>query len=240
MSAAQGKTVAIIPARAGSKGIPRKNLLPLCGHPLIAWSIRQAINAAGVDSVWVSSDGEEILRSAEQYGARPIARPAEIAGDRASSESAWQHALDVIEATTGPVARIIGMQPTSPLRDPSDLSEALQQFERDALDSLLTVAEVEDFFMWRLSPEGAAQSINYDWRERKPRQNIEKRYLENGSFYVFTPQLLRTTGNRLGGKIGLHLMARHKMFQIDNPGDAQLCEAIMRGYGMDQLTMSAQ
>jgi len=74
-------TVAIIPARGGSKGIPRKNLVDLCGKPLLAWSILQARAARRIDSVWLSSDDAEILSVAERYGARPIVRPALISGD---------------------------------------------------------------------------------------------------------------------------------------------------------------
>lgn len=229
-----GVTAAIIPARAGSKGIPAKNLVPVCGHPLIAWSIRQAIEATGVDSVWVSSDGDEILAVAEQYGAKPIRRPAELSGDTATSESAWLHALDAIEQQGIQVDRIVGMQATSPIREASDIAQALRKVSVEKLDSLLTVVEVEDFFMWRAG-EAGPESVNYDYRTRKRRQAIEKRYLENGSFYVFPPRLLREENNRLGGKIGMHVMDRHKMFQIDNAGDIALCEAIMRGYGLDRM-----
>jgi CMP-N,N'-diacetyllegionaminic acid synthase len=230
-----GITAAIIPARAGSKGIPAKNLVPVCGQPLVAWSIRQALAADGVDSVWVSSDGDDILEVAEQHGARPIRRPPEIAGDTATSESAWLHAVDAIEAQGVTVDRIVGMQATSPIREPRDIAEALRQVECDTLDSLLTVVEVEDFFMWRAGETGP-ESVNYDYRTRKRRQAIEKRYLENGSFYVFPPRLLREENNRLGGRIGMHVMERHKMFQIDNAGDVALCEAIMRGYGLDRIS----
>ena len=81
-----------------------------------------------------------------------------------------------------------------------------------------------------IGPNGP-EAINYDFRNRRMRQQIEKRYLENGSFYVFVPRLLREENNRLGGRIGLHLMERHKMFQIDRPEDVKLCAAIMRSYG---------
>jgi N-acylneuraminate cytidylyltransferase len=77
--------------------------------------------------------------------------------------------------------------------------------------------------------------VNYDFRDRRPRQAIELKYRENGSFYVFRPQLLRTEGSRLGGRIGAHVMEPHKMFQIDSPEDLKLCDVIMRGYGMDRL-----
>lgn len=230
-----GSVVAIIPARAGSKGIKGKNVMPFCGHPLIAWSIKQALATEGIDSVWVSSDGDEILQVAESYGARGIKRPADIAGDRASSESAWLHALDSIAGLGVEVDWVVAMQATSPIREALDLQNALDQIRREGLDSLLSVVEVEDFFMWRQDDALGPQSVNYDFRDRKPRQSIEKRYLENGSFYIFRPDLLRTQNNRLGGRIGMHVMEKHKMFQIDSPAEVQLCEAVMRGYGLDRI-----
>lgn len=228
-------TVAIIPARAGSKGIPGKNLVHLCGRPLIEWSIRQALAAEEIDSVWVSSDGEEILQVATRAGARPVRRPAELADDTASSESAWLHALDAMEAEGIAVGRIVGMQATSPVREPTDLDEALRQFERDRLDSMLSVTEIQDFFVWEDSGDGTFRSVNYDYRHRRRRQAIRAQYRENGSFYVFRPELLRKEGNRLGGRIGAFIMPAHKIFQIDEPEDVRLCEAVMRGYGLDRL-----
>ena len=124
----------------------------------------------------------------------------------------------------------MALQATSPIREPSDIDDALEAFERDKLDSLLSVCEVEDYFNWRIGTDGP-EAINYDYRNRRMRQQIEKRYLENGSFYVFIPSLLREQKNRLGGRIGFHLMARHKMFQIDRIEDIKLCAAIMQSYG---------
>jgi CMP-N,N'-diacetyllegionaminic acid synthase len=229
-----GDVVAIIPARGGSKGIPGKNLKSICGKPLLAWSIIQARAANSISSVWVSSDSNEILAVAEEYGALPIRRPETLSGDIASSESAWLHALGEIEHSGVNIDLIVGMQATSPIRAPSDLDESIAQVKRENLDSLLTVTEVEDFFTWCIGPNGP-ESINYDYRSRKRRQLIEKQYLENGSFYVFRPETLRVLSNRLGGKIGMHVMERHKMFQIDNPEDIALCESIMRGFGLDKL-----
>jgi len=228
------RTLALIAARGGSKGIPGKNLLDLCGKPLLAWSVLQARGSPEVDEVVVSSDSAEILAVAERFGAVGVRRPDEIAGDTATSESAWLHALDAREEAVGAFDRIVALQATSPIREPSDIDAACAQYERERLDSLLTVCEVEDFFNWRLTPEGTAESINYDWRNRRRRQEIEKRYLENGSFYVFAPRLLRDTRNRLGGRIGLFVMERHKMFQIDRPEDVELCRAILAGYGYDR------
>lgn len=224
------KTLAVIAARGGSKGIPHKNLLDLCGKPLIAWTVEQARAARGVDVVAVSSDSDNILAAAEAAGAVGVRRPADISGDLASSESAWLHALDATDERMGRFERIVALQATSPIREPGDIENALATFDRDHLDSLLSVCEVEDYFNWRISPNGP-EPINYDYRNRRMRQQIEKRYLENGSFYVLIPSLLREQNNRLGGKIGFHVMERHKMFQIDRPEDVKLCAAIMQSYG---------
>ncbi|TGN75197.1 acylneuraminate cytidylyltransferase family protein [Bradyrhizobium yuanmingense] len=224
------KTLAVIAARGGSKGIPHKNLLDLCGKPLIAWTVEQARAARGVDVVAVSSDSDAILAAAEAAGAVGVRRPDDISGDLASSESAWLHALDATEAQMGRFDRVVALQATSPIREPGDIENALETFDRDHLDSLLSVCEVEDYFNWRIGANGP-EPINYDYRNRRMRQQIEKRYLENGSFYVLIPSLLREQNNRLGGKIGFHVMDRHKMFQIDRPEDVKLCAAIMRSYG---------
>lgn len=223
---------AVIPARGGSKGIPGKNLVPVCGKPLVAWSIEQARAAQNVSSVWVSSDSDEILNVAMQYGARPIKRPADISGDEASSEMAWKHALDFIEASGIKLDLMIGVQATSPLREGADFDRALEQFTREGCDSLLSCCEIEDFFIWRYGADGQPVGVNHDYKNRARRQNIQKRYLENGSFYIFRPDLLRRDNNRLGGRIGIYLMERHKMFQIDNRADIPLVEVILRGYGM--------
>jgi CMP-N,N'-diacetyllegionaminic acid synthase len=225
-----GRTLAVVAARGGSKGIPHKNLIDLCGKPLIAWTVLQAGAAAGVDVVAVSSDSDAILAAAEAAGAVGVRRPEDISGDLASSEAAWLHALDQIDGKMGPFTRIVALQATSPIREASDIDHALAAFELDRLDSLLSVCEVEDYFNWRVGKDGP-EAINYDYHDRRMRQQIEKRYLENGSFYVFVPQLLREKKNRLGGKIGMHVMERHKMFQIDRPEDIKLCAAIMRSYG---------
>ena len=226
-----GKVFAIIPARGGSKGIPGKNLIPICGLPLIAWSILQAKKSSYVDEVYVSSDSEEILAIAKTYHAKVIIRPESISGDGASSESAWEHAVDCIEKTEC-IDLVVGMQCTSTIRTVSDIDNAMKKFHAESLDSLFTANEVKDFFNWKISPNGL-ESVNYDYRERKRRQEIDSRYLENGSFYIFKPKILRERKNRLGGKIGMFLMEHYQMFQIDDPGDVKLCEVIMKGYGHD-------
>ena len=228
------KVVAVIPARGGSKGIPKKNIVNICNKPLISWSIMQAKATSGIDSVWVSSDSEEILEVAQSFGSSVICRPDNISGDNASSESAWLHALEFIESAGIQVDVMIGMQATSPIRETKDLNLALELFYKNGLDSLLSCVEIEDFFMWKYSENNSLVGINHDYRNRRRRQLIEKRYLENGSFYIFKSDIIRKEHNRLGGKIGMYVMEKYKMFQIDTYEDITLCESIMRGYGLDR------
>ena len=229
-----GEVVAVIPARGGSKGVPRKNLLEVCGKPLLAWSILQAKAAELISSVWVSSDSTEILGVAEEYGAHGIERPAELAGDEASSESAWLHSLDYLTLHKVEAGLIVGMQATSPIRDSIDLDLGIAKVRDEGLDSLLSVVQVQDHFVWRIGANGP-ESVNFDFQSRMRRQLIEPHYLENGSFYVFTPEILRKFENRIGGRIGIHVMERHKMFQIDSLEEVELVEKIMYGFHIDKL-----
>lgn len=227
-----GDCVAIIPARGGSKGIPKKNLLTIAGKPLVAWSIEQALNSSKIDSVWVTSDSPEILSVAERFGANPILRPASISGDKATSEEAWIHAVKEIQKHTE-VDLVVCMQPTSPIRGKNDLDEALAMFENGEFDSIFSGTKIEDRFEWRFTPNGA-ESLNYDFKNRKRRQELEPKYLENGSFYVVPPSQLITNNNRLGGKIGIYEQEPYKMYQIDNIEDVTLCEVILNGYGFNE------
>ena len=134
------KNAAIIPARGGSKGIPKKNLINFCGKPLIYWSIKQAQLSKKIDSVWVTSDDKEILKVSEKYGANIIKRPNQLATDFSSSESAWIHAIDHIQNETNiKLEYAIGLQPTSPIRNFSDFDLAIEYFCKKNLDSLLSV-----------------------------------------------------------------------------------------------------
>ncbi len=216
------KTVAIIPARGGSKGIPGKNIIDFCGKPLIAWSILQACNSSEIDEVYVSSDSDEILMVAQNFGAKVIKRPDDISNDTATTESAVQHALSVIE---NQVSTILLLQATSPLRKPKDLSSALQQFYSEKWDSMFSGAKLEDFLIWAETPEGVLDSFNYDYRNRGRRQERVPQFVENGSFYIFKPEVL-DKGNRLGGRIGIYMMDFWQSFEIDTPQDLSLLKTI--------------
>jgi len=227
--------VAFIAARGGSKGVSRKNERDFCGRPLVSWSIIQALSCDLVESVWVSSDDDSILRIAESSGAKIVKRPLDLASDDASSESAWTHTLDVANSQGCFPDLIMLMQCTSPLREVNDLTRAISIMQEAVYDSMLSVSAVEDYFVWKKDDSDNLFPVNYDYRNRLQRQKIEKKFLENGSFYICKPDILRAENNRLGGRITHFLMDRHKMFQIDSEEDFILCEAIMRAFNLDLL-----
>lgn len=224
------KAVAVLLARGGSKGIPRKNLIDFCGKPLLIWSLEQCFAAKGIDSVWVSSDNAEILEVARAYGANIIERPEELSGDAAMSESGWLHAVDVIERQLGTVDLVVAPQVTSPLREPADLERGLELFATGQYDSIFSCSVAEDLYFWQRTPEGNLESVNYDWRNRKRRQDHTAQYIENGAFYLFTPQVLRHFNNRFGERIGMVEMEFWKAFEIDSAETLRLCAALMREF----------
>jgi N-acylneuraminate cytidylyltransferase len=225
-----GDFVAIILARGGSKGIPGKNIVNFCGKPLIVWTIEQLQDSKGIDSIWVSSDSEDILKVGLNHGTQTIRRPDNISGDDATSESGWLHALEFIEKKIGTVELVIAPQVTSPLREPVDFERGLRDYQDQECDSVFSCSVVEDLFFWEKGSDENLKSVNYNYKNRGRRQDISKQYIENGSFYIFKPDLLRQCKNRLGGKIGMTRMEFWKMFEIDTIEDLKMCEVLMRAF----------
>lgn len=221
--------VAIIPARGGSKGIPKKNLKNFCGKPLVIWTICQALKAKNINSVWVSSDSTDILEISKKIGANVIVRPKSISLDTSTSESAWLHALNHIEKKTEPVDVIVGLQATSPLRETIDIEKAIKKFHRTKADSLFSGSKKENYFVWEKT-NNKLNSLSYNYKKRLRRQDFSKQYMENGSIYILKPEILRKSNNRLGGKIEISLMDNWKSFETDTLDDFKLCEILMKHY----------
>lgn len=227
-------TYAIILARGGSKGIKNKNLINFLGKPLLEWTIDHCLNCKYIKEIFVSSDSESILNFACKKNVTPVSRPLYLAKDDSSSEDAWLHALDFINDKYGnKIDYILAPQVTSPLRNKEDFSKALEKMKKEKLDSLLSVSLVKDFFVW-IKKDGKLVSENYDFKNRSRRQLLNTKFHENGSFYIFKPEVLRDNKNRLGGKIGYYIMENYKSFQIDEMDDLKLCELIMSGYRLNE------
>jgi N-acylneuraminate cytidylyltransferase len=220
------KIICVIPARGGSKGIPRKNIRHLAGRPLIAYTIEHARSTPNIDRVFVSTDDEELADVSRKCGAGVIWRPAEISGDTATSESALLHALNYFqESEHYEPSLVVFLQATSPIRRPYDIKNAIETLQREEADSLFSACPLHGF-AWR-KENGRLSSLSYDYRSRLRRQDAPEDLVENGSIYIFKPWVLRNYGNRLGGKIVAYLMDPLCSFQIDEPKDLKLIESIM-------------
>lgn len=217
----------IIPARGNSKEIKDKNIMDFCGKPLIVWSIEQALNTKYISKVHVSSDSERILSISENNGAEKIRRPDEIALDESTSEEALIHAINIIENNgSNKIDLVVFLQATSPLRDSKDIDAAIDIFIKEDLDSLFSVCDLKDLMVWK-KINNRLQSINYNYMNRERRQDIEKQYGENGSIYIFKPQMIKKCMNRISGKIGTYVMDTWKIYEIDNKEDIEICEYFM-------------
>ncbi|CAH0527231.1 acylneuraminate cytidylyltransferase family protein [Vibrio hippocampi] len=217
--------VAIIPARGGSKGVPKKNIKPLLEKPLIAYSIEQAVATKSIDRVIVSTDCDEIGAVSVQYGAEVIKRPDDISGDFASSEDALIHAINELTATGYQASHLVFLQCTSPIRDLNDIEDCLGLVTNGQFDSALSVVENHKF-LWRTDDAGVATPVNYDPNNRKMRQEI-KEYQENGSIYVMKTEDLLASKCRLNGSVGVHVMREETGFEIDTFVDFDIIEQLM-------------
>ena len=216
--------VVIIPARGGSKGIPQKNIVKIAGKPLIAWSIEQSRNSRLVDLTFVSTENDKIAEVARKFGAEVVNRPYELAADASPSEDAILHAIDFIETKKKiNIDNIIFLQATSPLREAGDIDNAIKIFCQEKANSLFSCTKLEDYFIWEKKGDNY-KSVNYDYTNRRRRQDISAQYLENGSIYIFKPEVIKVKHNRLGGKIAIYEMDAWKSFQIDDIEDLGICE----------------
>jgi N-acylneuraminate cytidylyltransferase len=222
--------ICIIPARGGSKGIIKKSTIDLNGKPLIAWSIDVALKSKYLkDSVYVTSDSDNILSVSKEFGAKTIKRPSIYATDTATTESALLHAISEIEKNIeNKIDAVVFLQPTSPIRETIDINSSIEMFFENSYDSLFSACEIDDFLIWKRDINGNLISINYDFENRKRRQDFEEQYVENGSIYIFKPSILIDKKNRIGGKIGTYIMEKYKMFEIDKLQDIPICEFFMK------------
>lgn len=218
------RIVAIIPARGGSKGVPRKNMRRVGGVPLVARAIAAARATASVDRVIVSTDDQEIAAVAEEWGANVTIRPAELANDEASSESVLLHALDVLDQEGSAPDILVFLQATSPFIDPRDIDIAIDLVIANEYDCVFSATETFGF-LWA-ADAGSARGVNHDPRVRPRRQDREPHYLETGAFYVMDAAGFRASRHRFFGRVGLVEVAERTAIEIDSEEQLGLAQAI--------------
>ncbi len=224
-------TLCVIPARGGSKGVPRKNLLDVGGKPLIVWTIEQAL-AVGELDVLVSTDDPEIADVARAAGARvPWLRPAEIAQDTTPTEPVVRHAIEQVTTERGRPDAVLLLQATSPVRHDDTVARALAEFTDTGVDSMVGVIAQAPFLWQAGDPPTAA----YDITARPRRQDLTSqtlRYRETGSLYLTRTEIYEQHDNRLGGRIGLFVMTEDEGIDIDTELDVALAARYLTGRGM--------
>lgn len=214
--------IAIIPARGGSKGIPLKNVMPLGGRPLLAWSIRQALAAARVGRVIVTTDSEEIAAVARAECAEVYWRDASTATDTATTESA---VVEVLNALGGEQTEYtLLLQATSPIRQPSDIDRAIADLIASECDSLFAARRVEGY-VWRQALDTGLVPLH---GERLPRQQrYDTVWEENGSIYLFRTETFLQDRTRLCGRTIAFEMDALDSFQLDEYADVERLEQLI-------------
>jgi CMP-N-acetylneuraminic acid synthetase len=226
------KTVAIVFARGGSKGLPGKNIRQLGGKPLIAWSIEHALAVERIGQVIVSTDSEEIAAVARDFGADvPFMRPAELSMDSSPEWLAWRHALGFILETTGALPDVMVSVPTTaPLRLPLDIENCLDEFEKGGADIVISVTDAHRspyFNMVKANADGTVGLVNPPRLEVVRRQDAPEVFDMATVCYVVASEFVMTHDHIFDGRIKAAHIPKERAIDIDTLLDFQIAESLL-------------
>ena len=220
------KIVAIIPPRAGSKGILGKNITLLAQKPMICYSIDQAKKSKYINKIIVSSDGNEILDISKKCGAECIKRPKELAGDNSKIDETIKHVLSELEKSGEVFDLVVLLQPTSPLRKSETIDKAIELFikNKDNFDSLMPLAKA-------LNKIGIIENNKFipKYSAGVQRQEMEELYYDCGTIHIFKPEIINT-GNFFGDRIFAFKINHPESIDIDSQDDIELAEFYIQKY----------
>ena len=220
--------IAIVPARGGSKGLPGKNIRPLMGKPLLAYTIEEALRSQFIDEVIISTDDLKISEVATCYGAScPFMRPPELAGDNSLAIDTYLYTVDRLEKEYGcNINDIVVLQPTSPLRVAEDIDGAISLFREKKADSVVTFTKEAHPVSWHKLID-SDQRIHSLFEEKlQNRQDVRETYYPNGSVYVFRMDLLRQH-KYYSKKSFAYIMPFERSVDIDSLNDFLYAEFLM-------------
>jgi CMP-N,N'-diacetyllegionaminic acid synthase len=218
--------LAIVPARGGSKRLPRKNVLDLAGKSLVAWSIEAGLKSKFIDNIVVTSDDNEILSVANDFGVEVIKRPAILASDTATIFDAVKHTIDNMSKYD----YIVLLQPTSPLRDEKDIDEALELLIKKDADAVVSVCEMDHSPLWSntLPEDKSMTNFLKDEVLNKRSQDLDTYYRLNGAIYICkTDILLKEKTFFIKDNIFSYIMDRKSSIDIDEELDFKIAKAIL-------------
>jgi CMP-N-acetylneuraminic acid synthetase len=226
------KAIAFVFARGGSKGLPGKNIRPLSGKPLIAWSIEHALAVKQIERVIVSTDSEEIAAVARQYGAEvPFIRPAELARDDSPEWLAWRHALNYLRETTGVLPEVMASVPTTaPLRLPLDIENCLDEYEKGNADMVITVTDAHRspyFNMVKTNADGTVGPVNPPESAIARRQDAPVVYDMTTVCYVANPEFVMSHNATFEGRVKAVHVPPERAIDIDTLLDFQIAESLL-------------
>lgn len=227
--------IAFIPVRGGSKSIPLKNIKPICGKPLVYWTVKAACQCRYIDVVCVATDSDRIKETVEEFKdgkeadvfakAKVIGRSAESASDTAPTEFAM---LEFAENSE--FENIVLIQASSPMLTAADLDGGFELFHSKGTDSVLSVVR-QYRFLWNQDEQGKVTPGNYDVFHRPRRQEFNGYLMENGAFYISSRDAFIRSKNRVSGNIKAYEMCADSAFEIDEPSDWIIIESLMRKNG---------
>ncbi|MGE0635316.1 MAG: acylneuraminate cytidylyltransferase family protein [Bacteroidia bacterium] len=228
------KYIAFIPARGGSKRLPGKNIKLFCGKPLIYYSIIAALKSKFIQTVYVSTDDNNISSISESFGATVIRRPTELATDTATTSDALVHVMELLKSKEIIFDGIVTLQPSNPLRELNLIDNTVQEFENNIenIDSLITVCENHH----KLGRIVGNSYLPYSYKLEERTQDIQKLYFENGSVYITKSETVAQEKSIFGNKIYPFITARtFGEVDIDTQEDFEIGEIIFNKY-KNQLT----
>jgi len=226
------KVVAFIFARGGSKGLPGKNIRPLGGKPLIAWSIEHALAVKRIERIIVSTDSEEIAEVARVYGAEvPFMRPVELADDKSSEWLAWRHALTFLLETSGSLPdAMVSVPTTAPLRLPVDIESCLDQYEKGDADMVITLTDARRspyFNMVKANADGNVVLVIPPQSAIVRRQDAPVVYDMATVCYVANPKFVMTRNGTFDGRVKAVHVPTDRAIDIDTLLDFQIAESLL-------------
>ncbi len=221
------RILAYIPARGGSKGVPRKNIRPLHGKPLIAWTIEAAARCTDITDLFVSTEDPEIAAVAGALGCQVLSRPAELARDESTGVEV---ALHVLRTTGGKYDLVVQLQPTSPLRVSADISACIRKCGPERAPACVSVVRATEppNWMFTQTPSGSLEPLLPRHLMPLRRQDLPPAYLLNGAVYVALPSWLELHQTFLGPGVHGYEMPASRSLDIDTQSDFAAAEAILK------------
>jgi len=221
-------TIALIPARGGSRGLPRKNTADLCGKPLIAWTIEAALKSATMTHVFVTTEDDEIADLATRHGATVIARPARLATDDARTEDVVQHALDAIDERGIAVRYFALLQPTSPLRDERHIDELVAGALKAGASCAWSVVSAEHHpFKMLVERDGGLRPVVGVDELGSPRQQLPRAFRQNGAIYWMSCDAFRRHRTFFVPPVHPYEMSREQSVDVDTAADLNACRKLL-------------